>query len=250
MDIKKNVILSNSIKKVNLLIGDSSYYIYYRKLIQSEFKVKIKSNNFDLVFKRLILIDSLYSTNQNKNRFALYDLAIHLSQYSDKELNLICLDFLKKFQNEKFINLFTFKVGEKGKKAQSLLSKYLFFLCDDYFPIYDSVVRANIYNEIVKFHRKSYKEAFPGEKSKEFAGFRFYVYMLKNMKDDLNVGFEQLDSYFWIKGKGHFGHSSNKIKEIKWLNNRDRNPLVKKSEVLVVGMKMNEEYTKAQKLFK
>ena len=103
-------------------------------------------NQFDKVKLRLHLIDSLYSTQMNKRYYGLEELAESIAQYNDEALILETHNLLNGQNSEILGALFTGKygynsVGQKQKKAVSLISKYLYFLTNYQFPIYDSLVK-------------------------------------------------------------------------------------------------------------
>ena len=117
-----------------------------------------------LIMHRLALIDLFYGTNVNRMRqFGLSEIAEQLWQLSldaqgnhtDAELARKAIDFVANTSanHQLQVDLFSKKYGYiiegKGIKrmtAESLLSKYLFFLVDATankmgFPIYDSIVK-------------------------------------------------------------------------------------------------------------
>ena len=103
------------------------------------------------VLIRLTVIDSMYSTQMDKRYYGLNELAEVISSFSNLK------DLAIKFANnpedtscfdyeigDKKGNLFDEKYGinKQGNKkglAVSLISKYLYFLTDFKFPIYDSI---------------------------------------------------------------------------------------------------------------
>lgn len=113
-----------------------------------------------LVMQRLSLIDLFYSTSLNRfNQFGISELAnkIYLltKDINGNHYDSILIDRAQSFVTNPLINhriykcLFNNIYGIQGKKAMSLISKYLFFLLEVQkspngvhigFPIYDSIV--------------------------------------------------------------------------------------------------------------
>lgn len=131
------------------LIKDSSYdgeTLLIKKYFESYPVVKNNKDNLSVIKTRLILIDALYSTQIFKNRFAINDISKKINKFnSDYEINLKINSFLNDFNKKNdILDLFNTTYGHLNKKAMSLISKYLFFVSNYNFPIYDSLVKKEI----------------------------------------------------------------------------------------------------------
>lgn len=131
------------------LIKDSSYdgeTLLIKKYFEFYPVVKNNKDNLNIIKTRLILIDALYSTQIFKNRFAINDISRKINKFnSDYEINLKINSFLNDFDKKNDIfDLFNTTYGNLNKKAMSLISKYLFFVSNYNFPIYDSLVKKEI----------------------------------------------------------------------------------------------------------
>ena len=149
------------------IVPSDSEYISNRDQINDLFGNQLLLNGKltkMLIMHRLALIDLFYGTNVNRMRqFGLSEIAEQLWQLSldaqgnhtDAELARKAIDFVANTSanHQLQVDLFSKKYGYiiegKGIKrmtAESLLSKYLFFLVDATankmgFPIYDSIVK-------------------------------------------------------------------------------------------------------------
>lgn len=131
----------------------SSQYAKEKAFISKCFQMSVE-NQFDKVKLRLHLIDSLYSTQMSKRYYGIEELTEALKQYSDEELIREADKYINNEKSEVLKNLFSEKygynsVGQKEKKAVSLISKYLYFLTGYQFPIYDSLVKI-AYPKVIK----------------------------------------------------------------------------------------------------
>jgi hypothetical protein len=131
-----------------------------KKAIEKIFKNTL-SNTKEDILARLTIIDSMYSTQMNKRYYGLDELADVISHFDNlKELaiqfvkhpndasiftcNIKQKGFFSILKTEKTYSLFNEKYGIKKNGddsgvAISLISKYLYFLTDYQFPIYDSI---------------------------------------------------------------------------------------------------------------
>lgn len=138
-----------------------------------------------IIKRRLILIDWIYSTNIGLNRFGLEDLAKAIFQFkTDEELKKQSVDLIENLndKNPVITKLFNLEYGQKNRKTKSLISKYLYFLNEYKFPIYDSLVKKQI--------------KYSGEDILKF------VEIIKKINEELNINdFDKLDQLFWVKGK-------------------------------------------------
>ncbi|WP_312176360.1 hypothetical protein [Chryseobacterium sp.] len=175
----------------------SSQYAKEKAFISTCFRMAVE-NQFDKVKLRLHLIDSLYSTQMSKRYYGIEELAEVLKQYSDEELIREANKYISNEKSEVLENLFSEKygynsVGQKEKKAVSLISKYLYFLTGYQFPIYDSLVKIAYPKVIKEFNIKtSYTK---------ITDANFVQALSKlNQLSEIN-SFEKLDNYLWYSQK-------------------------------------------------
>ncbi|MFT4261631.1 MAG: hypothetical protein ACMXX9_04330 [Candidatus Woesearchaeota archaeon] len=160
----------------------------HKEYVEDTFNNTNNKNKDDLT-KRLVILDTLYSTNMSKRLFAFQDLTQIILDVDDDIEQLDEITLMQTYLNE---NHFLKPVGiDKHAKpkghAFSLLSKYLFFRSDKKIPIYDSLV----YTEL--------KDDFDLKKTQKPTTKYFEI--LKNIKEKNNVTYEDLDVYYWVKGK-------------------------------------------------
>ncbi|MDD3976506.1 MAG: hypothetical protein PHN22_05075 [Candidatus ainarchaeum sp.] len=184
--------------QTNIILNRETSYSNNKEIIKNYFKDKQITGNLEdsnklLIIKtRLILIDGVYSTNIGRNRFGLEDLAKAILQFkTDDNLKEECKNFLdSKNKNSKIFMLFHNKYGfKKTIGAMSLISKYLYFLTEFQFPIYDSVVKDQI-----KYSGKDILKYIE----------RVQVIMNKlglDDYDDKDDKYDKFDQLFWVKGK-------------------------------------------------
>lgn len=181
------------------------------------------------IYHRLILIDSLYSTNINRMRsFGLEEMTDTIwdlcddgnGNHSNAHLAQ-SLSYLIMLQNQQnvtpLINAFNDEYGyingSKAGKAISLLSKYFYFVAliqqvDDYgFPIYDRIVR-NLIRPIEKYMGLTPLSTDLDNIEKFIVAIKRIVDTLENADPNLwdpqNSGklkFELLDYFLWHIGK-------------------------------------------------
>ncbi len=175
----------------NKILEKETSYSDYKKIIFNYFNntpitMNTKPEDRLLIIKtRLILIDSTYSTNIRRNRFALDDLANAIYEFkTDEELKKQSRDLIKYLdkKNPVITNLFDLECGKEIRHLPSLTSKYLHFLNKYQFPIYDSLVKKQIKyngNEVLRF---------------------LDLIIKKNKQLEIN-NFEDLDKLLWVKGK-------------------------------------------------
>jgi len=154
---------------------------------------------------RLTLIDSYYSTNVGSFCFDGIDEIVEgiiAIKTSDTELKKYSKEFIDNISNEHEIwKLLNNKYGwnilnKDGLKATSLISKFIYFLMDYKFPIYDSFVK--------KYHTRIFKYF----KNTDFFTIRLpksdselsLFYRLREMNGPID-DFEKLDNLLWLTGK-------------------------------------------------
>ena len=157
-----------------------SQYAKQKTFIKKCFQVDLAKRRDNLLL-RLQIIDALYSTQMNKRYFGLEDIVEELVKYSDRELKndalKVVLGGYSTIVNDLFSIRYGYdKNGKKSRKAVSLLSKYLYFLTNYHFPIYDSLIRiaypkfVSQYNLELKYQKisdKNFVEALSDLNNKE-----------------------------------------------------------------------------------
>lgn len=124
----------------NKLLNNETRYNSNKTIISEVFKIVHPSK----VQFRLTVIDSYYSTQMSKRLYGIEDIANELVKYSDDVLKLEIAKFLQNptegIIKELFNKTYGFdKEAKNAKKAISLVSKYLYFLSECMFPIYDTL---------------------------------------------------------------------------------------------------------------
>lgn len=175
----------------------SSHYAKEKSFISRCFHMS-KDSIFDKVKLRLHLIDSLYSTQMSKRYYGIEELAEVLSQYSDIELMGEAEECINNVNSEPLEKLFSEKygynsIGQKEKKAISLISKYLYFLTGYKFPIYDSLVKI-AYPKITK--KYNIKTGYTKITDANFVQALSELNQLSGINN-----FEKLDNYLWYSQK-------------------------------------------------
>ncbi len=173
------------------------------KEIISELFVQNTVNDFEsVVKKRITVIDSYYSTQMSKRLYGIDELANNLAKYSDDTLKLEANKYLNNPNEDGVIKkLFTEKYGidKSGKpsgKAISLISKYLFFLSNYNFPIYDSLA-------LVSY--KLLQNSNYIKSNQSISEHNFYN-LIKELNINSNINnYEKLDNLLWLIGKLYKG---------------------------------------------
>jgi hypothetical protein len=171
-------------------------YSKNKHLISEIFKETIHWNNKEEM--RLFLIDSLYSTNMSMRMYGISDIAdemkkIEYSNNSIKEKALHFIDNMESNDNNEIVSMFIKRYGmhkgdsESQGSAISLISKYLYFLTEYNFPIYDSLVRDSL------------AEIFYLKKTGNFYSCFSDLYKIKN---EYSIeSYDVLDNLLWLWGK-------------------------------------------------
>jgi len=223
---KDNILNKNTVKELkdyteiafNILQGETNYN-RSKKIISDVFKINRK-DRYETILFRLTIIDSYYSTQMNKRFFGLDDLSEKLTDITidDDELKNISLNYIEgKYNGNKIEDLFNEKYGIRKTgyivgQAASLISKYLYFLTEYNFPIYDNLVKSS-YKLIIK---KYSQLNLIGMK----CNFDFTYFELLN---SLNVkaeikDFNKLDNLLWLIGKLTEGSLSLILSKNNYLN--------------------------------
>ena len=175
----------------------SSQYSKEKSFISRCFQINAESQ-FDKVKLRLHLIDSLYSTQMSKRYYGIEELAETLAQYSDDKLIEEAYKYINNENSEILDKVFTEKygynsIGKKEKKAVSLISKYLYFLTDYQFPIYDSLVKI-AYPKVIKEY--NLKTGYTKITDINFVQALSALNQVSSIND-----FEKLDNFLWYSQK-------------------------------------------------
>lgn len=180
----------------NILNNDSRYKSN-KTIISSLFIRLIKKGDIETIKNRLTIIDSYYSTQMNKRLYGIEELAEIFSLYSDDRLKNETSIFLEDPQADTMISSILNKkygINKEGKpfgKAISLISKYLYFLNDYNFPIFDNlafdsyaILKRNMYQSINTLNAENYFTS---------------INHLNNISEINN--YEKLDNILWLLGK-------------------------------------------------
>lgn len=208
--------------------GGSTLYDKNRDLIKSLFDPAIPYN-VDVVYKRLVVIDSLYSTNMNQRYYGIEDMAntIYALSPSDAGLRVLVCNFRNKLfsvvfsdvSSDPIANVFDKDYGihknlKSAGSAMSLLSKYFYFLLltDPSeiigFPIYDSLA-SDMYPIVCKY---VYASGTPRKivNVKTIDHLCDYFLALDQLRNSIGISsiggrslqeFDLLDAYLWRMGK-------------------------------------------------
>jgi hypothetical protein len=182
----------------HIILNSETQYLSNKTIISTLFKNQV-SNDFESVVKnRITIIDSYYSTQMSKRLYGIDQLANEIAKYSDDILKSETIKFLNNpnkqciikslFKNEYGID----KSGKPFGKAISLISKYLYFLNEGKFPIYDSLA-------LISF--KLLQNSNIIEDSKTVNEYNYFEYV-KNFNVISNINnYEKLDNLLWLMGK-------------------------------------------------
>ena len=206
--------------------GGTNLYDKNRDLIKSLFDPAIPYN-VDVVYKRLVVIDALYSTNMNQRYYGIEDMAntiYALSFYAGIASDNNLRDKVQNFRNKLFptshpiANVFGMSYGihknlAPAGSAMSLLSKYFYYLLltDPSeiigFPIYDSLA-SYMYPIVCKY---VYASGTPRKivNVKTINHLCDYFLTLDQLRNSIGISsiggslqeFDLLDAYLWRMGK-------------------------------------------------
>ncbi|MBQ8020640.1 MAG: hypothetical protein IJ263_09600 [Paludibacteraceae bacterium] len=208
--------------------GGTNLYDKNRDLIKSLFNPAIPYN-VDVVYKRLVVIDSLYSTNMNQRYYGIEDMAntifghsFYAGIASDNNLRDKVQDFRNKLfpTSHPIANVFGMSYGihknlAPAGSAMSLLSKYFYYLLltghpsDKLgFPIYDSLA-SDMYPIVCKY---VYASGTPRKivNVKTIDHLCDYFLALDQLRISIGISyiggrslqeFDLLDAYLWRMGK-------------------------------------------------
>lgn len=235
------------------ILNQETRYQANKNIIQDIFKTSSVLSKDTILF-RLTIIDSYYSTQMSKRLYGLEDLAEALNNFkNDDELRSEANKFLVNPKEGKIKALFEATYGfdkqaKNRKKAISLLSKYLYFLLNYKFPIYDNLGLAS-YKLLAKnkfFKKKTIKES------------NYFELMITLNKDSGINNFERLDNFLWLLGKikeGSFSIIMNKEKyetlvtSIQFSSNLESKKIDNEIRDYIEQNYMNLDFTKDEKDF-
>ena len=180
------------------ILNSETQYLSNKEIISALFKSNSTSNFESVVKNRITIIDSYYSTQMSKPLYGIDELAKAIAIYSDKKLKTETTLFLNSSSDDCIINsLFSKEYGidKSGKsfgKAISLISKYIYFLNDGNFPIYDSLA-IDSYKLLKKNGLIRTQKAINEEN---------YFACIKQLNLDTKINnYEKLDNLLWLIGK-------------------------------------------------
>jgi hypothetical protein len=155
---------------------------------------------YENIFKHLTVLDSMYSTNMNRRFFGIEEISKELLEFrSLNELKQHILEFNGNPHNESTIGkLYKRKYGysKQGEKkyAQSIISKYLYFVSEFNSPIYDRLVLEN-HKLLVRHYRLSVSKLSNGIDIIEF------YKRINTTIYNLGIRYDELDNILWLIGK-------------------------------------------------
>lgn len=212
-------------------------YIQQREVIKTTFQ-NGKPYSVITIMQRLVVIDSLYSTNASFNYFSFEDMATAIYSLGPQEQDAI--NYFKEIAQGgvDMNNIFSGKYGirknaEPGNVATSLLSKYAYYLLLFQpgnalgFPIYDSLVKEVLPTILLQTLGVEVKKTFLNSCTiEEFIQtvnlLRDAVFNNTTTRMSCLQQFDILDAYLWRLGKIKNGNLSllfTKNEYIKFVNN-------------------------------
>ncbi|MDP8233150.1 MAG: hypothetical protein P9L91_10855, partial [Candidatus Zophobacter franzmannii] len=224
-DLEKIFELSKSI------LGKETGYSHNRKILKKLFGKG--EYTFEEVLNQRIALDRMYSTNMNRRAFGEYEIAKGIFKLFGKEnvvKKKVLSDRFEAFlenpsneDDEVYQLLFPdtddsdnsgYGYQKNGKKlnAISLITKYAYYVTNDNFPIYDSLVLLMQPKFIDKFELQcSNKNQIRNKckitkhtKSIDPQFFEKMKYTLDKMQEQTgngNLTYAEMDSVFWLCGK-------------------------------------------------
>lgn len=213
-------------------------YVQQRAMINQIFATTSGDNyNTQSIMLRLIVIDSLYSTNAAYSYFSFEEMANAIKGLGKEEDAAEYFYGLVKDKKDNMQKLFSKKYGirknlKDGSKQMSLMSKYAYYVLlqnpKKYplgFPIYDSLA-IKMYPEVCK--KVGINEP---QKITESTSINEYIELLNTLREKLFTntklfkGYQQydlLDAYLWRMGKldeGNYSLLFNKDDYEKFITN-------------------------------
>lgn len=203
------------------ILKNNTKYQTDKNIISSIFGKTINIEN--KIIARLSVIDSFYSTQMNKRLWGIEEISASINNLSvdDNEIK----NFAIKFANNPSIKSPIYsliirgygysKNGQPFGKASSLVTKYLYFITNYQFPIYDS---------LVKISYGYFQEKFPDFNLSDLGDdcdidFFHSINALKNVTSINN--YDLLDNLLWLFGKiksGSFSSMFSKEVYLQFVN--------------------------------
>lgn len=194
------------------ILENNTDYKKGKKIISEIFRFKPNNKEiqyYDIIILRLTVIDSYYSTQMNKRLFGIEDIAKKIREFkTDDFLKKQCEIFLDNptESNSDISRLFEDKFGihKNGKEsgqAASLISKYLYFLMDYKFPIFDSLAIES-YKTLIRYNNLNLKRI-----SNRYNPSYFENIKTLNLNSNIN-DYNKLDNFLWLTGKINNGSFS------------------------------------------
>lgn len=151
---------------------------------------------------RLVIIDSMYSTNLSKRLFGFEDISQKLKNIGPDEVIIAkAQEYLRTLDSNSIIGTLLSekiginKTGKPEKTATSLITKYLYYLTKYNFPIFDSLVNDNI---------DFFISIFCSEKRCEGSLFK----KIQHIKNEFKISYDLIDNGIWFYGKMQKGSLS------------------------------------------
>jgi len=162
----------------------------------------------EIIRVRILLIDTCYSTNVNRMRhFGIDDICNFILKFkNDKTLHDIVKRFIDTPNIKDYQILFkesfgTNRNGDALGNANSLLSKYYFYLTGMNFPIYDSLVKKS-YSSLARGYNLEKIRSYQNTALNTDEHYIDYFTKIKKLKDILNIKtYNELDMFLWLGGK-------------------------------------------------
>lgn len=209
---------------VNNTLDEQQFsYVQQRAMINQIFATTSGNNyNIQSIMLRLIVIDSLYSTNAAYSYFSFEDMAKAIKKLGKEEEAAEYFYGLVKYKKDDTQKLFSEKYGirknlKDGSKQMSLMSKYAYYVLlqnpKKYplgFPIYDSLA-------IKMYPKVCNRVGIEPQKITESTSINEYIKLLNTLREkifsntDLFNEYQQydlLDAYLWRMGKLDEGNYS------------------------------------------
>ena len=156
------------------------------------------------IMLRLAVIDGFYSTQMNRRLFGLEEVEMELQRAganNDETFANAAAGFIHAPSNESCVlkllqkNYGRNKKGDDRRKAASLITKYLYYVTEFKFPIYDNLVRDS-YNRILKMCN-----GVQLQKMKDECDVQFFKNLIELKSLSRIDTFDSLDNLLWILGK-------------------------------------------------
>ncbi len=183
-----------------ILHGKTPYAVA-KRAISTLFSVDTSLPRLEQLCLRLTVIDSYYSTNMSKRYYGVEDVgsALQSLRATDTDLVGFFLDYIKSpLASSEGRRLFEMtygmdKHGRSSKRAQSLISKYAYFLTNYQFPIFDTLARQSYVTLSKAFPDQVDPCVRPGQVGHFFAS-------LSVLNESIG-SFDALDNLLWLMGK-------------------------------------------------